>query len=166
MGDPPSPAARGLPTVPVQAKPSRLQTTPREAGDEWLQTLLNCAAAGERAARRNSAHVGQAPQGERSHRPAVSSDEPQVSGFGPCLLHVYLARGRVAVSGVCVATGVMIGGFMGWGSWPPSTGERNPGEEGSVPTSEFCHSAGPEVARTVWAKPGRRSFGLSPKGTA
>lgn len=55
---------------------------------------------------------------------------------------------------------------MRWGSWPPSTGERNPGEEGSVPTSEFCHSAGPEVARTVWANPGSThgspGKGLSP----
>ena len=106
----------------------------------------------------------------RGHRPVVSSGEPQVSGFSPFLLHVYLTRGRVAVSGVCVARGVMTGGCMGRGSWPPSTGERSPGEEGSIPMSECCRSAGPEVARTVWANLGSThgspGQGLSPRGTA
>lgn len=93
----------------------------------------------------------------------VSSGEPQVSGFSPILCNVCPTGGRVAVSGCVCGKRVRDRGFQGMHVTPSPGGEAGLapcikdrealGVEGG-PMSEFCHSAGPEIARTVWQTQG------------
>lgn len=151
------------PCCPHRPKPRGLETTLRLAG----RSDCRCFSAvlqwehlehGDQAGA-SRAHLGQCSR-ERSHRPAVSSGEPRGSGSSLILFNAHLTGGRVGVAGVCMARGEEKGRFQGMhmasspgGGAGLATYKKDRCPVGRVlrggSISEFCQSAGPEVARTV-----------------